>query len=72
MNQKKLLSNEIVELMCVINHFKKNNQVVIERWVMRFGYSFEMIVLEINEKIELYNRKYGKRFGQISFVSMNG
>ncbi len=71
MNRKKQLEREVCELYCVIEAFKKNNEVVIERWTIRFGYSFEMIVSEINGKIAIYNRKYGKRFGIASYVTIN-
>ena len=71
MNNKKLLEREISELQCVIQHFKNNNDVVIERWTIRFGYSFEMIVSEINEKIRFYNKRYGKRFGEKRYFYTN-
>jgi hypothetical protein len=70
MNNKRLLENEIMELRCVIEHFKKNNQVVIERYTIRYGLSYEMVVSEINNKIEFYNRRYGKRFGQKSLCKI--
>lgn len=63
MNNKRLLEREIIELKCVIDHFKMNNQVVIERYTVLFGFSYEMIISDINDKVELYNRRYGKRFG---------
>ena len=62
-NNKKILSNEISNMFCVIQQFKNNNTVVIERWNNRFGYTYEMIVNETNNLIQQYNKKYGKRFG---------
>ena len=67
-NNKKILSNEISNMYCVIQQFKTNNPVVIERWTNRFGYTYEMIVNETNNLIQQYNKKYGKRFGSINPV----
>lgn len=63
MTIKKQLELEIMEMSSVINHFEKNNDVVINRWVNQFGYTFEMIVVEFNSLISQYNKKYGKKFG---------
>ena len=63
MTIKRQLELEISEMSSVINHFEKNNDVVINRWVNQFGYTFEMIVVEFNSLISQYNKKYGKKFG---------
>ena len=68
MKTKRILTNEILELYCVIEHFRKKNMVVIERWTIRYGFTFEMIVSEINLKIDVYNRRYGKRFGHFKKI----
>ena len=70
MNNKRILTNEISEMYCVIQHFRNNNDVVIERWTNRFGYTYEMIVNETNNLIEQYNKKYGKRFGSRKIISI--
>ena len=67
-NNKKTLSREITEMVCVINHFNNNNSVVIERWTNQFGYTYDMIVNETNGLIQQYNKKYGKRFGSMTPV----
>jgi len=63
MTYKKQLEMEMSEMASVINHFENGNEVVISRWIERFGYTLEMIVNEFNELVDTYNRKYGKRFG---------
>jgi hypothetical protein len=67
-NNKKILSNEISNMFCVIQQFKTNNLVVIERWTNRYGYTYEMIVNDTNNLIQQYNKKYGKRFGSIRII----
>lgn len=66
MTYKRQLKREISDMYCVIHHFEKNNQVVIERWTIMFGYTFNEIISELNEMIDVYNRKYGKKWGIIN------
>lgn len=68
MTTKKSLQNEITEMVCVINHFKKGNDVVINRWVNQFNYTYQMICDETNILIKEYNKKYGKKFGQLNTI----
>ena len=65
MTYKKYLRNQICDLGCVLNQFKKNNEVVIERWTLRYGYTYSDILKEMDDLISLYNRKYGKRWGML-------
>jgi hypothetical protein len=65
MSYKRYLENQICDLGCVINQFKKNNEVVIERWTLRYGYTYSDILKEMDDLISLYNRKYGKRWGML-------
>ena len=66
MTNKKKLQFEMSEMKSVINHFNKGNQVVINRWVNQFGYTYDMIVIEFNTMVDTYNTKYGKRFGMVN------
>ncbi len=66
MTYKRQLNREISDMNSVIYHFEKNNQVVIDRWTIQFGYTFDEIVSELNEMIDVYNKKYGKRWGVIN------
>ena len=70
MTYKRILKNQISEMRCVIDYFNEKNDVVIERWTNRFGYTYEMIVNETNDLIQEYNKKYGKRFGSINLISI--
>jgi hypothetical protein len=69
MNNKRILERQISDMYCVIYHFNKKNEVVIDRWTIQFGYTFDDIILELNELIDLYNKKYGKRWGMIKRYS---
>jgi hypothetical protein len=71
MTNKRRMEREMSDLYCVIEHFRKNNQVVIERWTKMFNYSFSDIVLEFNENVDLYNKKYGKRWGMLRRITEN-
>jgi hypothetical protein len=66
MTYKRQLTNQIEEMYCVIQQFEKNNEVVIERWTIKYEYTLDKIILELNEMIDLYNKKYGKRWGMVS------
>jgi hypothetical protein len=72
MTYKRQMERQIQDMYCVIYHFEKNNQVVIERWTNQFGYTFNEIISELNEMIDEYNRKYGKRWGMLNrFTKIN-
>jgi hypothetical protein len=63
MTYKRKLTIVLDEMYGVIYHFEKNNQVVIDRWTIQFGYTFDEIISEYNEMVDFYNKKYGKRWG---------
>jgi len=69
MTYKRQLTNQIEEMYCVIQQFEKNNEVVIERWTIKYGYTLDKIIIDLNETINLYNKKYGKRWGIIKKYS---
>ena len=71
MTYKRQLERQIQDMYCVIRQFENNNQVVIERWTKMFEYTFEEIIFELNEMIDLYNKKYGKRWGDIKHYKIN-
>ncbi len=54
---------EMMEMKSVISHFEKNNEVVINRYENVFGMTFQDVVDNFNNMVEIYNKKYGKRFG---------
>jgi hypothetical protein len=69
MTYKRQLTKQIQDMYCVVRQFEKNNEVVIERWTIKYEYTLDKIILELNEMIDLYNKKYGKRWGMIKNYS---
>jgi hypothetical protein len=63
MNTKREMKYKMSEQFAIIQHFNAKNPVVINRYENMYGITLEMLVEEANELVSLYNRKFGKRFG---------
>ncbi len=64
-SQKQQLQRNITDQVCVVKQIQNGNQVVINRY-KNLGYNVYMLINEVNNLIEVYNNKYGKRFGNLN------
>lgn len=62
---KKELMRQLTDLTCTIQQIKSGNQVVIDRF-SNWGMTMTDLMTERFDLIFEYNRKYGKRFGNIN------
>jgi hypothetical protein len=72
MEIKRQLKYDISEHFATISHFNNGNEVVINRYVNLWGITLENLVDDANELISTYNRKFGKRYGYISYWVVSG
>ena len=65
---KKQMQRELQEITSTIQHVKNGNEVVIDRVYNKWGITLKDLLDERFNLVYEYNRKYGKRFGCITYI----